>query len=593
MQALTPKMVAEGVRQGKRRVRVHRKNRAMLLTAYVGQYFHEHHGVTGKWPLNLIYNAIRSIVPQYVMRNPITNVSSDIIEYDDYAFLLGKALDQNNRRTKKKYTLRYGLVDSMFSVGIFKTAIAESDSFIRYGDKRVDPGAVFTDNVDLDDFVPDPNCKSFDKAAFLGDQVRVPRQLLLDNDEFDHDLVMKLPKSQHPDRKYRVDEMTKQGMPTSDIAAVDDLVDIIYLNVPDANAVLVIPDPDQIVFDDYLSVHEYYGPKDGPYTFMTISQPVPGNPFPIAPVGIWYDLNLMANNMMRKVMDQADRQKSVGVYDPSNADEAEDVREAEDGDMVAGDPNSVSVLNFGGQNKESEGFVNNLRVWFNYMAGNPDQLAGNAQNAKTATQSQILASNAAVSLEDGKDMLYDCASTISEKEAWFMHRDPLISLPIPYRQGSQRVQLQLTPEQRRGEPENFVFEIKARSMQVKDPMLVAKQIDDFASRVIPSVVNSGIAMMQAGIPFNLQRALSDIADKQGILDEIHDWFDDPEFQRRIELMVQLGPQGPMKAGIAGEGAIGQNGGPANAGAGGPTSPMQDRRSNEQNVANISQEMFKG
>ena len=93
-------------------------------------------------------------------------MTSDIVEYDSYAFLLGKALDQNNRRTKKKQTLRYGLVDAFFSLAIFKTAIADTDSIVRINDKRLDNGMVFTDNVSLDDFIVDPNCKSFDKASF-------------------------------------------------------------------------------------------------------------------------------------------------------------------------------------------------------------------------------------------------------------------------------------------------------------------------------------------------------------------------------------------------------------------------------------------
>jgi len=594
MYELVPRRVAKAVKQGKQRIKHHRKTRAMFIRAYVGQYFADTHGITGDTPINLVYNAIRATVPQYVMRDPITEVHSDIVEYDDYAFLLGKALDSNNRRTKKKFTLRYGLVDSFFSIGIFKTALADSDSFVRYGDKRIDPGMVFTDNVSLDDFVADPDCKSFDRAAFTGDMVRVPRQLLLDNDSFDHDLVMKIPRSNHPDSKNRVDNMTKSGLTDNEVARLEDHVDIYYLYVPDADAILVMPDPDTVVLDDYLAVHDYYGPKDGPYTFMSLSQPVPDNPFPIAPVGVWYDLNKMANKMMVKTMEQAERQKSVLLADPAAADEVEDLRTSEDGDVLMGDPKNASVFNFGGKDRDTEGFVDSLRVWFNYMSGNPDQMAGVAGNAKTATQSQILAGNAAVGLEDGKDMTYDTASAISEKEAWYMHHDPLINIPIPHRvSGGTRVQLQLTPEQRRGQPEDFIFKIKARSMQVKDPHLLAQQLENFMSRTLPSTVQAGMQMMQMGIPFNVSKALMDVADKAGILEEIADWFDDPDFQRRIQMMQMLGPQGEMKAGMASPGAIAQNGGPANAKAGGPTSPMQDQKAGEQAIANISQSAMKG
>jgi len=97
-------------------------------------------------------------------------------------------------------------------------------------------------------------------------------------------------------------------------------------------------------------------------------------------------------------------------------------------------------------------------------------------------------------------------------------------------------------------------------MQVKDPHLLAKQLEDFMSRTMPSTVQSGVQMMQVGIPFNISRALMDVADKAGILEEIADWFDDPDYQRKMQLMQMLGPQGEMKAGMASPNAIAQNGG---------------------------------
>lgn len=599
MRRVIPEIMSEAAKQGMERVKVHRKNRAMLIRAYVGQYFAEREGLSGKYPINLVYNAIRSIVPQYIMKNPLSQVTSDIMEYDDYSYLLGKALDHNNRRIKKKQTLRAGLVDAMFSMAIFKTSLCDSGSTVKSGDKRVDNGVIFTDLVSLDDFVPDPDCRSFDKATFLGDKVRVPRQLLMDNDEFNRDLVLKLPRSSPPQSHISAEKLSKLGINRNQVEDMQDFVDIIYLYVPSADAIVVIPDPYAAVFPDFLAVHDYYGPKDGPYTFMSLSQPVPDNPFPVAPAAMWYDLNEMANQMMRKLMEQAARQKSVGIYDATMADEVEDIKQAEDGALVQGDPQSINVLEFGGQNRESEQFVNSLSTWFNYMAGNPDQLAGHKQNAKTATQSQILASNAAVGLEDGKDILYDTAAELSRKEAWYMHHDPLINIPIPHRQvDGSGIQLHLTPDQRQGSPEEYIFKIKAKSMEAKEPGLVAKQILEFSSSVIPSVMNSAMIAMQMGQAFNVPRALSDIADKMGILEEVHDWFSDPDFQRKIELHQLLSPQGDMKAqqggGSGGMGAVMQNGGVSNVNQQGAMSPFQQQKSGEQDIANLGQSaQFRG
>jgi hypothetical protein len=100
-------------------------------------------------------------------------------------------------------------------------------------------------------------------------------------------------------------------------------------------------------------------------------------------------------------------------------------------------------------------------------------------------------------------------------------------------------------------------------------------------------------MLEAGTPFNIPKSLSDIADSMGILDEVQDWFDDPDYMKKLQLASILGPQGPMKAGM--EGSVQQNGvGFASGGAPqGPGSPMQDRRSEEQTIANDSQSAFQG
>lgn len=167
-----------------------------------------------------------------------------------------------------------------------------------------------------------------------------------------------------------------------------------------------------------------------------------------------------------------------------------------------------------------------------------------------------------------------------------MHRDPLINIPIPHRiPGSTNIQLSLTPDQRRGEPEDYIFRIRQKSMQVKDPMLLAKQVHDFATSTVPSIMQTGMIALQMGQQFNPQKAISDVAEQLGILEDIQDWFNDPEFQAKIQLMQQLGPQGPMKAT--------QQGGPNQSAQGKLASPMQQQRSNEQTTANASQSAMKG
>ncbi|MEE8207653.1 MAG: hypothetical protein V3T88_01655 [Nitrosomonadaceae bacterium] len=540
------------VKQGFERNRRFARARAMFIKEYVGKYYAQQYGVTGEEPINLIFNTIRAMVPNLVMRSGVNKVGTDIIPYRDYAYLWGLGLDKLDRKIEFAETLRGGIVDAFFLMAIFKTGLADSGKLLNFGDMLVDEGQVYTDVVDFDDITFDPVCKDYRNYAFMGDRNRVPRQLLLDDDEFDHDLVMKLPKSTHPDASKKIEMISRRNISDQEMYELQDFVDVVECYVPDANALLTIPDPQQIIMDDYLAARDFYGPKEGPYDVLALTQPVPGNPYPVAPVGVFYDLHKMANRMMVKLMNQADRQKDLGVYDPAGADEAEDIRTAEDGDMIAGAPDTVKVISFGGQNQKSEVMLDKIQVWTNYMSGNPDQVAGLASQAESATQANILQANSTITIEDARGMVYNLAAKTSRKRAWYMHTDPFIDVPLSRRKpGGEYAQLQLTPEQRRGDWLDYTFTIKARSMSRLDPAVRTKRIVEFGTNIVPSIMNSAAIAQQMGREFNIEAALTDIADEQGILEDVQDWLVDPQLMQRLQLVQQMGPQPAGKAQMAG------------------------------------------
>jgi len=581
----TPNKFALAVKQGFERNKRHRRARAMFIKEYVGKYYSSEYGLTGDEPINLIFNTIRATVPNLVMKYGINKVSTEIVEYRQYAYLLGLALDKLDKNIKFKDTLRAAIVDAFFMMAVTKTGIAGGGQILNFGDIFIDEGQVYTDLVDFDDFTADPSCKDYRKAAFIGDRNRVPRQILLDDNEFDHDLVMKLPKSFHPDAKSKVEALTRRGVSDSEMYELQDFVDVVEAFVPGANALITIPDPKQIIFSEYLAARNYYGPKEGPYSFLALTQPVPGNPFPVAPVSVHFDLHRMANKMMVKNMNQADREKSIGIYDPAGADEAEDIRTTSDGDMVAGNPDSVKVVTFGGNNVKSEQMLQQCQIWHNYMSGNPDQMSGLVSNAESATQANILQANATITIEDARDMIYDFAADTAGKRAWYIHTDPFMDIMLARRRpGGEYEQLQLTPEQRDGDFFDYTFTLKARSMSRLDPAVKSKRIVEFATNLVPSLINSAMVAMQMGIPFNVQEAITDLAEEMGILDDVQDWFNDPTFMQRVQLQMAMNPQPAGKA-TPGQTGAGPRGIPQQTKM---QSPFQERKQTEQIGANESQ-----
>ena len=545
---LDPRKFSNVVKQGFRRSRQYRRARAMFIKAYVGHYYAKKFGLRGSEPINLIFHTIRALIPNLIMKNPVNEVTTEIIPHREYAFLLSLFANWLDKKLDLKEILRYGTVDACFGYAVFKTGLAQGGTMINYGDVLIDEGQIYTDNVDLDDHVFDPTCRKMRKSAFEGDRNRVPRQLLLDDDTFDHDLVAKLPRSKHPDINRKAEAISQRNMSAREMMELQDMVDVVELYVPGAEALITIADPEQIIMDDFLAAREYYGPNEGPYTHLSITQPVPGNPYPIAPVGIWYDLHYAAGDTMKKMVDQILRQRDILVADPAGADEAEDIRTSSDGDVIIGDPTTAKPFSIGGQNPQNEAAMASLQTWYNYMSGNPDQMAGIAAGAKTATGQNILQANQSVTIEDMRGMIYDCAGKVNQKMVWYGHTDPLINLPFSQRQpGGESIQLQLTPEQRQGDFLEYTFRIKQRSMSRLDPAIRSKRIIEFATNLVPALAMSAQVCMQMGIPFNLQEAITDLAVEMDILEEVQDWFVDPTFMQRIQLQMSMGPQPAGKA----------------------------------------------
>jgi hypothetical protein len=541
----------------------------MALRQFVGHYFDRDHGSIGDEPLNLIFNAVSIIVPNLVSNFPKNKVSSHFVLYRGYADLLEMALDFLDKKIDIKTTLRRWIVDSIFTMGIIKTGIATSRDLITFGDNdHIDNGQPYAETVDFDDFIMDPACRHLEEATFTGSRIRVPRQMLLDSGLYRNDFVEKLPSADmDPYDKRDAQTISQHEVTPVEINDLQDYVDVNEIWVPAAKAIVTVPSG-QMVFDDYLRVDDYYGPDEGMFTYLSLTPPVPNNPLPIAPVGIWHDLHVMANKMARKIMDQADRQKDVLGFKRAAMDDAQELIDAGDGEAIAlDDPSAVQTFSWGGQQKSNEAHLAQLSYWFSMMAGNTDQLGGLKTGAETATGQEILQQNGSVRIEDYRDLVYIGTTTINRKLAWYLHTDPLISMPLVKRVPipAQTVmtamgpimtappqmvdqQMILSPDARQGDFLDFQFQIEAQSMSRLDASNKLNKALLFCAKVLPSAASASQICAQMGVPFSFSKFLIRMGKELGLewMDEV---FYDPEFQMQMAELVSRTPQIKSSKGI--------------------------------------------
>ena len=551
--------VSELVRKGHKRVEHYRNAAAQAVKDYVGNYYVRPSGMTGEYPINLIFAAIRTWVPNLVMQAGVNKVLTPVVSQADYAFMLGEALNELHKRIHMKDVMRAGVVNMILcGLAIFKTSIHASGNLIPDGfNEYIDPGQLYTDLISLDDFFFDPYCTALNKSTLTGHFTTVKRQDLLDDEGWDKELVKQLPSAWdggvNDSNKARL--LTRNPALTLEMIEAQDYVRVGEVYLPEADAIVYVPDPKQTTCKDFLKVQDYYGPSTGPYTFGSITPPVPDNPLPVASASIWRDLNLMANSLFTKLMNQADNQKDVLLYKPGMEDVADAIADAVDGQKIrTPDPQGVEVKSYGGGNPNNDKMTQELQFWFNYMSGGIDQMSGlkTGAGSKTATAVRTLQSNATITKSDAQSMVYDTQANISEKQAWYLHEDPFLEQPLTIRKtGKAPVQVVLTPEQRRGDFLHMTFTIVKRSMQAVDPEHRQQALDKMLINIIPGTANAAMMFQQMGQKFDSGLLLTNAAEELGIAELFAGVFDDPEFQRRLQMAAEAAGLDPGKAGKAG------------------------------------------
>ena len=591
-ESISPQQIEQIVILGFDRVERFNKVTRMMFKSYVPEYYQRDSVRDIAEPINLVFNTIRAFVPNLVMKNPITHVTTPFIPYKGYAELLGLGLDATARQIKLKDELRAWITNALFGWGIMRTGIKASGELLNFDDIYVDNGQVYARNVSLSNFGFDPTCTHINRAKIMYDRVTVSRQILLDTDGYNHDVVRALPSSPTNMATNKLADMTVSSTARSAMVKLQDEVDVVQAYIPEIESWVLMGDPKQKRHGKYIKVAEYNGAKEGPYTFLSFSPPVDEDPFPVPPVAVWYELARIANRIFNKMVRQFEAQKDIGLYNPAQVDTVSQIEEAVTNDWVPTmDPKGIQVVSFGGQNPKNERFLSELQGIYNTMAGNPELISGQdipGGKSTTATAVQALQNNASIGIEDMRDMVYDGTAEVQRRIAWYLHTDPFIELPLTKRStGGEDVQLSLTPEQRMGDFLDYTFKIMARSMTKMDPMVRSKKIVEFCTNIIPGAAQTAMVMMQIGQQFNITRYLTQIAFEMGIQDVVEDIFVDPEWQQKMEVMMMLGPQNPGKAGSGGSPAGAQQN-KGNAMARPISTPTQDFNQQSQSAAAVAQ-----
>jgi hypothetical protein len=152
---------------------------------------------------------------------------------------------------------------------------------------------------------------------------------------------------------------------------------------------------------------------------------VPANLMPKSPTMDLMDLHLAINRNERKLVDQADRYKSVLPIRGAAMDEGNRIKQASDGEIIQADnADSAKEVAFGGPAQVLMLHGQELRQLFDFIGGNLALLGGRAPQSRTASQDKMLNENASTGVADMQGTVVTGVSRVMKAMCWFHWMHP-------------------------------------------------------------------------------------------------------------------------------------------------------------------------
>jgi hypothetical protein len=515
--------LASAMRHARLATRRIREERREMVRQHVGGHWSEE-GSREVVPLNLIGMYVSIVGRALVAKNPRVMLSTFLRQYKPIIDAMQSWANRQIERLHLDNTLQRVVVDSLFSVGICKVALAtpaESASV----SWNIRAGEPFCERVDLDDFVYDTHARDWSEVGFIGHRFRAPLSVIRDSKIYGKARKKLEPSIDAMYNKEGDERISMLGRTYySEQEEFEDMVDLWEVYLPRHRVVLTLADdynegPSNLGLDEPLRQVGWVGPDCGPYHILGLGT-VPGNIMPKAPLQDLFDLHMAVNNVMRKLIRTSQRLKQVLLVRNSSSNDAERINAANDGESVLVDsPEGIKEAVFSTQTLQNLQLVlEAMRGLFNWLAGNLDMLGGLSAESRTATQDKMLNENASRTLSDMQKRSTDFVSNVLESLCWFWHHDPVRTMKSKYTVPGLDVGIgrQVSPQVRKQVPfEDMEIRVDPYSMQHSTPQSRMQMLTQVMQGILIPMMP---ILQQQGINIDINSYLAKVAQYQDMPD---------------------------------------------------------------------------
>jgi hypothetical protein len=502
------KKLFTSIEQSSADLREFRSTRMTHLEMFVGHNYGKN--LRKRTYLNLLYEAVTVYSRHLAARNPTCLVVTPQAHLRGVAKDMQAALNHQMREINFGQTLQLVVLEAMFSMGVAKMGVTPEE---REGVKGYlhDANQTFVDPVSFDKFFYDSSSESLESADYMGDVYQLPTDYIQRSRMFNR-------KSRHMAKSAQKDGQFPQGqgrsgqLSGSQSRTKESLKKRTWLYdvwLPAENLLVTLL-KDQPAAPP-LRVVEWEGPERGPYHTLGFTK-VPGNIQPLPPAVLWSDLHELTNSLLRKLANQARRQKTITLT--SDEEDAESINRTDDGNAVDVDNfDSVMERTFGGVSGNNLNFMQGCRELFSRSAGNLEILGGYGADSETLGQDRLLNANANERVRDMQDEVVLFIQRVVQEMAWYLWDDPLVSIPITRTVGNEEIHDVWTPASREGDFFDYNFSIEPHSLRSMSPQERLLQLRGAMGNFIMPAMES---LAQQGYGLDANEYISVVAELSGI-----------------------------------------------------------------------------
>ena len=281
------------------------------------------------------------------------------------------------------------------------------------------------------------------------------------------------------------------------------------------------------------NVRDWKSRPGGPYLFLYYRE----LPDQAIPISIMADVALVhdsLNSTFRKLIDQTRETKTVLGFKPGHEDDAGRIRDSKSREIIQmRDPTAVQEFNFNGPSQELLAMLLQTRELASIIGGNTDVLAGLGAQAPTATQEQMVSSQAS-----GKIQLHEVDTAnfqveLFEALRWFLLHEQVEPISITKEVAGTDIKIpsQFDPQNIPGQFDSYLMQIEPYTETYKAPEQRFQSHLGLWERLIMPGVQLGIT--------------DSTPDMQRLLDIAAEYLDMPEVK---QLLRQVTPEEQELAG---------------------------------------------